>query len=295
MAYKFVIMEHQPILDRFKSLGQMGHLHHAQLWVGPEHVGKTHLALVLASFLQGGEDNPILKKQIFEGLHSDTILFLESTELSIEAIRRVVERAHQSHASPYLIFILENIGRMKAEAANALLKTLEEPHPKTLFFLTANQEEDVLPTLQSRCHETRFQTVQEAQLREFCSEHVYSDELVFFAMGRPGKLRRLLDDSAYFEAHRVIFEDLNRFLDSPSVAQALDLSRCYTSHPLLLEMLDILLQRARTWALSASQPSFLNVVELASILEQIEDTKYKLRNHVNAQLTLDHLLLSFTH
>lgn len=285
---------HEKIFDRLKTLGLAGQLHPAQLFIGPEHVGKTKMALLLAVLLQGAADNVILKKQIFEGVNSDTLLFLDDGEnIPIESVRKIVERAHQSHALPYLIFVIENLGRMKVEAVNVLLKILEEPHENTLFLLTANQEDDVLPTLRSRCHLTQFQTVSDALLLPLCEGNVYSEQLLFFAMGRPGKLRRLLDDKEYFEAHQNILQDLAVFLENPNTPAAFELSRKYEVHPLLDEMLDVLLRRAYSFARSPKVPSMLSHLDFTFAVEHIESCKHGLKNNVNRKLLLDNLLLTF--
>jgi len=289
-----MLIGHAKIFARLKSLGEAGKLHHAQLFLGPEHVGKTKVALLLSVFLQGGEGNVILKKQIMEGLSADTQLFLDDGEnLPIETVRAIVERSNQTHSAPYLIFVIENLGRLKPEAVNALLKTLEEPHEGILFFLTANQEEDVLPTLRSRCHVTNFQTVSEALLKEACEENVYTEQLLLFALGRPGKLRRLLDDQEYFQAHQTLLQDLLRFLENPSTPSVFELTRRYEAHALLPEMLDILLQRARTLALSSQVPPVLAHLDLSRAVDSIESCKQDLKNNVNRKLLLENILLPF--
>ncbi|MFA4814915.1 MAG: AAA family ATPase [Candidatus Gracilibacteria bacterium] len=271
---------HQAILGNLKALGAAGKLHHAQLFIGPEHVGKTKLALLLSVFLQGAEEQVILKKQILEGTNPDTVLFLDTGEgLSIEQVRGIVERASQSHSYPYLIFILENIGRMKVEAANALLKVLEEPGADVLFFLTANNEDDVLPTVKSRCHNTYFQTVPESELKEMIAGHVFEEQLLFFAMGRPGKLRRLMEVPEYLTAHQTMLQDILKFLENPQTSSVFDLVRKYESSEFRSEMLDILLQRTRTW----------------DLMERIEESKQLLKQNVNAKLVLENLLLTFAH
>lgn len=271
---------HQSILDDLKAIGAAGKLHHAQLFIGPEHVGKSKTALLLSVFLQGAEGQVILKKQILEGANPDTVLFLDAGEgLSIEEVRSIVERASQSHQYPYLIFVLENIGRMKVEAANALLKTLEEPGEDVLFFLTANNEEDVLPTVKSRCHSTYFQTVPESELKEMVNGHVFEDQLLFFAMGRPGKLKRLMEEPEYFVAHQTALQDVLKFLENPRVGSVFDLVRKYEGSELRGEMLDILLQRTRTW----------------DLMDRVEESKQLLKQNVNAKLVLENLLLTFAH
>lgn len=269
---------HSSLFADLKARAQAGQLSHANLFIGPEHVGKTKIATLLSVSLQGAEDQVILKKQIMEGANADTLLFLDTGEgLSIEAVRGIVERASQSHAYPYLIFVIENIGRMKVEAANALLKTLEEPGKDVIFFLTANAEDDVLPTIRSRCRVSYFQTVPEAELKQMTNGHVFEEQLLFFAMGRPGKLRRLLDEPDYLTAHQTVLQDVLKFVENPQTSGVFDLVRKYEGSELRGEMLDILLRRTRTWQL----------------MERVEDAKSLLKQNVNSKLILENLLLSF--
>ena len=142
-----------------------------------------------------------------------------------------------------------------------------------------------MPTLRSRCHVTAFQTVSDDLLRDVCGDNVYIDQLLFFAMGRPGKLRRLLDDKEYFEAHQEIFQDLAVFLEHPTTAGVFELGRKYEIHPLLEEMLDIFLRRVHSLARS-------HVLSMSRV-EHIETCKQDLKGNVNRKLLLDNLLLPF--
>lgn len=289
-----MLIGHSGIFERLKAQAAQGTLHHAQLFVGPEHVGKSKLAIELSMVLQEVTQAPVLRKQILDGVDADTIFLLdEGQPLSIKEVRSVIERTHQSHRRPYLVILIENIGRMRPEAMNALLKTLEEPPKGVIFFLTANQDEAVLPTIRSRCQLTSFHTVSDAILREACEGHVYTDFLVMFAMGRPGKLQRLKNERDYFEAHQKIFQEVNRFLEKPTVEAAFELSRTYEKHELNQEMLDILLHRVRTFALSGQHPTILKHLDFTETLESLETSKEDLQKNVNPKLVFENLLLPF--
>lgn len=289
-----MLIGHEKIYQRLKTEVDSGHLHHAQLFVGPEFVGKTKVALKLAVYMQGGEDNVIQKKQIMEGADSDTLLFLDDgNTLAIKTVREIIERIGQTHNRPFLIVVIENIGRMKIESMNALLKTLEEPPPGTVFFLTANREDDIIPTIRSRSRITQFHTVSDKLLRGECNGHVFEEQLTAFAMGRPGKLRRLIDDTEYFEAHREMYQNINRFLEAPSSHKAFSLVRKYEKNEMLQEMLDILLHRIRTYALSGQTPLVLEHLDFPSVMDNIESVKQDLNKNVNKKLLLENLFLPF--
>lgn len=289
-----MLVGHHSIYERLKRDSQVGRLHHAHLFIGPQHVGKTKTALNLATFLQGGEENVIVKRQLLEGLDSDTLLFLDDGEsLPIETVRTMIERLNQGHSKPYLLVVIENLARLRPEAMNALLKILEEPHPGTLFFLTAHQEEDVLPTIRSRTQVHFFQTVPDEEMKVLLEGHPLGDRLLFFAMGRPGKLLRLKEDSAYLDAHEALLRDLSQFMDNPKTSGVFALVRKYESSDLVPELLDIVLRRNRAWLLSGSKPQVLSHLDLTRVLEQTEDAKMALRNNVNTKLLLENLFLTY--
>lgn len=280
-----MLIGHQQLWNDFVAQVDAKKLHHAQLFLGPKGVGKTKFALELAAYLQGVSAHPVEKTQLFRGLDADTLLFLDEGEmLPIEKVRGMLARSGQSHARPYLIVILEDLGRLKVEAMNTLLKTLEEPGEDVFFFLTANKEEDVLPTIRSRCHMTPFNLVDEQSLKAACDGHVQTEALVSFAMGRPGKLRRLLEDSEYFALHQSMAQDAQLFLVNPRASQAFALVRKYENDPHTEELLDILLARARTYLLQGHH--------WTRFLERIEDAKADLKHNVNRRLVLENLFLT---
>ena len=77
--------------------------------------------------------------------------------IKIEDIRFLLSRAHlMAYEAKTKVFIIRNIELMTLEAANALLKTLEEPAPNTLMILTTSVLEANLDTIKSRCHIVKF-------------------------------------------------------------------------------------------------------------------------------------------
>jgi DNA polymerase-3 subunit delta' len=136
-----------------------GHLNHAYLFSGPSQVGKTTVALAFAQALmcETGAGYPCTRcrscQLIAQGRHPDvqTILAGKST-IQIEQIRALQSDAALSPLEGrYRIFILPEIERASLPAANALLKTLEEPPPQVILLLTSTRRDQVLPTVLSRC------------------------------------------------------------------------------------------------------------------------------------------------
>jgi DNA polymerase III subunit delta' len=133
---------------------------HAYLFRGPDGVGKKKAALTLAAFLNCKKpvENDACGRcsscrKYLSGNHPDlSIIEPEGKAIKINQIR---ELKHQLTFSPLeakvRVVILEDINTMRREAANSLLKTLEEPAPGNLLILTADQRGDILSTILSRC------------------------------------------------------------------------------------------------------------------------------------------------
>ena len=165
-----------------------GRLSHAYLFAGPAHVGKTTLALDLARAVNcvSTEIAPpcqdcIQCRRIAGGHHADVRLIgikrqeegaSRRRELGIAEVRSVT---NQSHLKPYegasRVFIFEDAETMSEEAANALLKTLEEPPPQTLLILLTSQEDRLLPTIRSRCSRIELSPMAEEPLVHHLEEN----------------------------------------------------------------------------------------------------------------------------
>jgi DNA polymerase III subunit delta' len=144
---------------------ESGALSHAYLFVGPQHVGKMTLALNLAQALNcKTEDKPCLAcdscKKIAAGNHSDVqIIGLmqdeEDNEAKLIHTDQIKDVLHAASLPPFegdqKVFIIDGAELLSMEAANRLLKTLEEPEAKVTFILLAANESKLLKTVVSRC------------------------------------------------------------------------------------------------------------------------------------------------
>jgi len=141
------------------------------LFLGPEGVGKASTARALAACLncaQPGDDGDACGecpscRRLAAGAHPDFLVVTPEegkTQIKIEVIRelrRLTEYAPLGGGwRVVLIKPAEALSAQNEAAANALLKTLEEPPPRHLLALTARREADLLPTIVSRCHKLAF-------------------------------------------------------------------------------------------------------------------------------------------
>lgn len=153
-----------------------GNLAHAYLFVGPPHVGKNTLALDLAQAVNCQEDEPPCGTcpsccRIKDGKHPDiTTISLNPTkgsreiksriEISIEDIRDLQRNAIlPPYEGSYKVFIIDGAENLSDEAANCLLKTLEEPPSRVLILLLTTEESRLLPTIISRCQRVELKAI----------------------------------------------------------------------------------------------------------------------------------------
>lgn len=151
------------------ALGR-GRLHHAWLLVGPEGVGKATLAYRMARRLLGAQPDPshgllgaapsdVVSRQVAARSHPDLMVLERATDdgkarksIPVDEARRLPEFFANSPAiSPYRVAIIDAADDLNVNAANAVLKTLEEPPARGVILLVSHAPGKLLPTIRSRC------------------------------------------------------------------------------------------------------------------------------------------------
>lgn len=127
------------------------------------------------------------------------------------------------------IYLVLNVEELQQDAANRLLKTLEEPSAYVRFVLTATDRGAVIPTILSRCQEIRLRPVARVELaRELSARNLAEEErameLAALAGGRPGVALAATGDAAWYELYQADIRDL-RLLTGTSRLERLTLAR----------------------------------------------------------------------
>jgi len=183
-----------------RSLGS-GRIAHAYLFRGPGGVGKKLFAAAMAKALNcrtfgpaSACDQCVSCKKYLSGNHPDYLV--ESPEKEVIKIERIRELTKSLSYPPYeserRVIVLENVHTMRAEAANSLLKTLEEPPAGNVLILTAETSKNVLPTIRSRCQVIPFFPLSVTETSRILEDvHGFAEEkarlLARLSEGSPGK------------------------------------------------------------------------------------------------------------
>jgi len=149
-----------------------GRVAHAYLFCGPRGTGKTSTGRILAkavNCLNGGRGEPCnactLCQAITEGRAMDVLEIDAASNRGIDEIRDLRERVKFApNIARYKVYIVDEVHMLTEPAANALLKTLEEPPPHVMFVLATTEPHKVPATILSRCQRFDFKRIPQAAM-----------------------------------------------------------------------------------------------------------------------------------
>lgn len=148
---------------------------HAWLFTGPPGSGRSNAARAFAAALlcdQGGCGSCLACRTALAGSHADvTRVVSDQPVIRVDAIRELVRHAALAPAgNRWQLMIVEDADRLTDSAADALLKSIEEPPPRTVWLLCAPTVEDVAPTIRSRCRSLVLRTPPAAAVAAYLCE-----------------------------------------------------------------------------------------------------------------------------
>jgi DNA polymerase III subunit delta' len=143
--------------------GEAHAMSHAWLFTGPPGSGRSNAARAFAAALQcssGGCGTCRACRTSLSGAHPDvTLVRTELLSIGVDEVRELVRRAAMSPTLGHKqVIVIEDADRVTERGADALLKSIEEPAPRTVWILCAPTPDDVVATIRSRCRLLTLQT-----------------------------------------------------------------------------------------------------------------------------------------
>ncbi|MEU8302916.1 DNA polymerase III subunit delta' [Actinomadura sp. NPDC048955] len=197
----------EPVIAQLSSAaGGTSGLAHAWLFTGPPGSGRVTAARAFAAALQCTETprgcgHCASCHQVLQGTHADVeVVRPQGLSFGIRDARALVLRASSSPSGGgRQIVLFEDADRATEGAANALLKAIEEPPPRTVWLLCTPSPEDLLVTIRSRCRLVTLQTPPIAAIADFLVqrdgvERETAEVVARAAQGHISRARRLASD-----------------------------------------------------------------------------------------------------
>ncbi len=305
---------------------------HAYLFTGPEHVGKTTLARLFAEALNceapDAGARPCSRCRACQLIAADRhpdVRLLEpqitgrgKRTLKIDDVRDLLrDLSLAAYEARYKVALLTHFDAATAGAANAFLKTLEEPPKNVVLLLTAAEADTLLPTITSRCRLMALRPLPTTEIRAALRERWHAppelaDKLAHLADGRPGWAFRALQDPALVDGREAHIGYLAELLPAGRVSRFELADRLARDAEALPELLHTWLSWWRDAALLAwggSQAMALVNIDhldamraatarweresLVTALKKTHDAVWQLEHNANARLVMENLLLGY--
>jgi DNA polymerase-3 subunit delta' len=315
------IIGHDRQIAYLRNAMRNGRVAHAYLFLGKEGIGKKFFALNLAKALNCPRANedccdecPSCLK--VDRLHHPDVLLMEPQGqwIRINQIRNLQrELSHRPYEGERRVCILTDSDRMRQEAANALLKILEEPPLHTVLILLAANGDLMLPTITSRCQRIPFNPLPLDRITEIIRSrlNLKSEEAHILACLADGSLGKALgmDLDLVLRTRREI---IGKIIDLPSYAAeeildfAEELATSNEDLPTLLTIIHSWYRDLLTYKERRSGAQLINIdlsheiqkaalgmdsLPLINRMEVIQGALWNVDRNANRQITLEAMLL----
>ena len=204
------IIGHEWAVNLLSKQIARGRIHHAYLITGPSGVGRRTLALRIAQALNCTQPprkgNPCLKchtcTQIFQMAFPDLAIIQAEQRagtIKVDQVRQIQRSLVLApYSANYRVAIFLRFEETSKSAANALLKTLEEPAAQVVLILTAESAQLLPPTIVSRCEILRLRPLPTVQINQWLQESgdispEESLKLAHLSSGKPGTAIKFLE------------------------------------------------------------------------------------------------------
>jgi len=298
-----------------------GRVHHAYLFEGPDGVGKELAAFGLAQALvceKRGETLPeacgacsacvraLPDPKTTRSKHPDIVVLEralyepaaigrrtpENQDLSIDQVRTLV-LAHAQfppHEGKARVFIVRRAEEMSTAAANALLKTLEEPIQRMHFIVLTSQPDALLPTILSRVQRVRFAPLPEALVAELLEARGVTKETaqrVAPLSGGSMEIALSLCDEEETEAREAFVTSALAAIDAPTMAATLELGEKSKGDKVALRIHLLALASRLSRIAKEKEPAERWAARYGHVLQALRD----LDANASPQLTLESMFI----
>ena len=315
------IIGHNRIIEVFRRSIRSGKTAHSYIFEGPVGCGrkKTAFALIQALFCNAAVDDscgicPACRK-VASGNHADIHLvepLPDKRDISIDQLRELQrDLALRPYEAPRKVCLLDPAERMSVNAANSLLKTLEEPPGRAIIILLTENADALLPTIRSRCQLVRFAPLSSESIKLLLENTgIEGSAAALLAQMADGSMQRALElDNETLSNRR---ELLLKHLSSINIAQIASIFNASEelsgNREEVLETIDMLLSIYRdlihlaagcgdiiNTAISPALESLATALSLEQTLKVAGDVmaaRRAVQQNANVKLALDHLFIT---
>lgn len=277
----------------------------AYLFDGPSGVGKELAAVAFATDVVSAGDARVAER-IAAGAHPDVRVFGPRDEgkrnIQVEVLRTEIlplaQFAPFEASTTFFIFPQADVSfpEFQPEAANALLKTLEEPRANVHFILTAERPDALLPTIRSRCQRVRFGRLPDSVVEDILrDEGVARDSIspsVELSEGRADLALALAREGAVDELTRLV-ADVDEAVRSSGPGTLVEVAEGLARRDdleLALRMLQTFYRNVSLKALEGESASGVSAGTAAARVSLIHECVQSMRQNASRQVALDALL-----
>lgn len=296
------IIGHAHILSFFERCISQGRLSHAYAFIGPRHVGKRTVAEVVA--------RNILSISGIAFAHPDLVVVGREVDektgslkkdISIAQIRGLISRFSQSAfvKDGYSVALIDRAEHLNSAAANALLKTLEEPRTKTVLILITEDETALLPTIRSRVQSVYFSPVRDSDIASWVTtQNVSSDRaslLIRDSCGMPGRAVEWVRDPSIYDSYVVEKERLRSLFFLSFHEKIEKVGDFFSDRDDHIAARSRIIDTFRTWIFALREymyedrhiaPAIPKLIDMLCLAER------QLKKNIHPRLVVEHVLLA---